>query len=208
MRGLYAITPEFSDSETLYAKVEQALLGGTKLLQYRNKHGDAALKYQQACGLHALCKRYSAGLIINDDLELARQIDADGVHLGRDDGPLKAARECLGTDKIVGVSCYNQLSLADEASVLGADYLAFGSFFPSPTKPAAVRAELDLLIQAKSRYTIPIVAIGGITIHNASALLNAGADAIALSSALFGAGDVKAAARTLVTLIERSKQAL
>jgi len=176
--------------------VEAALKGGAAAVQYREKTGDVALRHEQASELLPLCRQYHAPLIINDDLRLADLADADGVHLGREDAGLREARLILGPKKIVGVSCYQSLDLAREAQAEGADYVAFGSFYPSPTKPQALRASLQLLHDAAG-LKLPVVAIGGITAENAPEVIAAGADAIAVITALFDAPDIEAAARGL-----------
>lgn len=198
--GVYAITPECSDTARLLIRVEAALKGGVAAVQYREKTGDVALRHEQASELLALCQRYDVPLIINDDLRLADLTGADGVHLGREDGGLREARLILGPEKIIGASCYQHLEAARAAQAQGADYVAFGSFYPSPTKPQAVKASIDLLRQAADCLQAPIVAIGGITVDNAKPLIDAGADAVAVISALFDAPDIESAARQLNTL--------
>jgi thiamine-phosphate pyrophosphorylase len=198
--GLYAITPDLADTPALVAAAEAALGGGARLLQYRNKPAAAALRLSQARALLALCRKYRVPLIINDRLDLALEVPADGVHLGADDGPLATARERLGPARILGASCYDRLEAALEAERLGADYVAFGSFFPSSVKPGAVRAPLTLLREARSRLSVPVVAIGGITLENAPQLIAAGADSVAVISALFDADDVAIAARRFSAL--------
>jgi len=195
--GLYAITSEAEDTERLLARVEAALAGGVAAVQYRDKSDDVARRHEQASELVALCHRFGVPLIVNDDLRLADLCDADGVHLGRDDGSVREARIILGKGKFIGASCYQSLELAQAAQAAGADYVAFGSFFPSPTKPAAARASLDLLRDAARLIHVPIVAIGGITLTNAPALLDAGADSLAVLSALFDAPDIRTAAHAL-----------
>ncbi len=195
--GIYAITPETADTAHLLAQVEAALKGGVAAVQYRDKSADVARRHEQASELVALCRRFGAPLIVNDDLRLADLADADGVHLGRDDGSVREARIILGKGKFIGASCYQSLDLALSAQTAGANYVAFGSFFPSPTKPAAARAGLDLLRAAAPAIQLPIVAIGGITLANAPALLDAGADSLAVLSALFDAADIRAAAQAL-----------
>lgn len=199
--GLYALTPECADTARLLHMVEAALKGGAAAVQYREKSGDVALRHEQASELLSLCRRYGVPLIINDDLRLADLADADGVHLGREDASLREARLILGPQKIVGVSCYQSLDLARQAQAEGADYVAFGSFHASPTKPQALRAPLQLLHDA-SELRVPVVAIGGITLDNAVALIEAGADALAVISALFEAPDIEKAARALNELFE------
>ena len=201
--GLYAVTPDVADTPGLLATAEAVLAGGARLLQYRNKSASTALRLAQARALLALCREYQVPLIINDYLDLALALDADGLHLGAEDGSLAAARARLGPDKILGASCYDQLQNALQAERLGADYVAFGSLFSSSVKPGAVRAPLALLRDAKRRLSAPVVAIGGITLDNAPQLIAAGADGIAVVSALFGADDVKLAARRFSALFSR-----
>jgi thiamine-phosphate pyrophosphorylase len=201
--GLYAVTPDVSDTPVLLAAAEAALGGGARLLQYRNKSASSALRLAQARALLALCRKFRVPLIINDHLDLALAVDADGLHLGAEDDSLTAARARLGPEKILGVSCYGELERAREAERLGADYVAFGSFFPSSVKPGAVCAPLALLRNAKRRLATPVMAIGGITVDNAPQLIAAGADGVAVISALFGADDVKLAARRFSALFSR-----
>jgi len=200
--GLYAVTPDFADTAVLLAKTQAALAGGARLLQYRNKTADENLRREQAAALRELCRRYDSMLIINDHVELAREIDADGVHIGADDAGVAAARSRLGHGKIIGATCYNDLQHALAAAAQGADYVAFGSFFASTVKPGAVRAPLALLQQARREIAVPVVAIGGITLDNVAALIAAGANAVAVISALFAAPDVEAAARKFCQLLQ------
>jgi thiamine-phosphate pyrophosphorylase len=176
------------------------LLGGARVLQYRNKSADATLRLQQAQALRDLTHEFSVPLIVNDDAMLAQQVDADGVHLGGEDGSVVAARAALGSAKLIGVSCYNRVALAHEAVLQGADYVAFGSFFASAVKPDAVVASLELLRQARREIKVPLVAIGGITVQNGAQLLEAGADALAVISAVFGATDIQNAARQFLNI--------
>jgi len=200
--GVYAITPETADTEHLLMQVEAALAGGVAAVQYRDKSDDVTRHHEQVSELVALCRQFDVPLIVNDDLRLADLCDADGVHLGGGDGSLREARIILGRDKLVGASCYQSLELALAAQAAGADYVAFGSFFPSPTKPAAGRAGLDLLRDAVPLIHVPLVAIGGITLANAPQILDAGADSLAVLSALFEAPDIRAAAHDLNQLFE------
>lgn len=195
--GIYAITPETTNTVLLLSQVKAALLGGVAAVQYRDKSSDVALRHEQASELVALCHQFHVPLLINDDLRLADLCDADGVHLGRDDGSLREARIILGKNKLIGASCYQSLELAQAAQAAGASYVAFGSFFASPTKPAASRADTALLRAATQAIQIPLVAIGGITLANAPSLLDAGADSLAVLSALFQAPDIRAAAHDL-----------
>ena len=192
-RGLYLITPDEADSQRLLAKVVPLLPFAT-WLQYRNKAADPALRMRQAAALQALCAEAGVALIVNDDPALAAAVGATGVHLGEDDGDIAAARALLGGDAIIGVSCYGDIDRAQTAAAAGADYLAFGAFFPSPTKPGARHASAGLLRQTAS-LGLPRVAIGGITPDNAPALIAAGADLIAVISGAFDAPDPIAAAR-------------
>jgi thiamine-phosphate pyrophosphorylase len=201
--GLYAVTPDVADTPGLLTTAEAALAGGARLLQYRNKSASSALRLAQARALLALCREFRVPLIVNDHLDLALAVNADGLHLGAEDGSLAAARERLGPARILGTSCYDRLERALEAERLGADYVAFGSFFPSSVKPGAVRAPLALLRQAKRRLLVPVVAIGGITLDNAPQLIAAGADGVAVVSALFGTDDVRLAARRFSALFAR-----
>jgi thiamine-phosphate pyrophosphorylase len=180
--------------------VKAALAGGASAIQYRNKSDDQQLRTQQAEQLLALCRAYDALLIINDDVDLARRLGADGVHLGREDMPLPEARTVLGQGALIGVSCYDSLARAIEAHGGGADYVAFGSFFPSAVKPETVRAPRELLREARGVLDLPVVAIGGITQHNAHLLIEAGADAVAVISALFHVPDTRAAAQAFAAL--------
>jgi len=204
--GIYAITFETADTEKLLAQVEAALTGGVAAVQYRDKSGDVARRHEQASELVALCRRFHVPLIVNDDLRLADLCDADGVHLGRDDSSIREARIILGCDKFIGTTCYQSLEIALTAQAAGADYVAFGSFFPSPTKPAAGRADTALLRAAAPVIHVPLVAIGGITLENAPHLLDAGADSLAVLSALFDAPDIRAAARDLNQLFETESE--
>lgn len=193
--GLYAVTPDEPDTARLMAKVRDALAGGARAIQYRNKTADAALRLEQATALFKACRGCAVPLIINDHLELALEIDADGVHLGGEDGSIAAARQNLGPDKILGATCHNRLQTALEAERAGASYVAFGSFFASSVKPGAARAPLELLREARKKLSVPLVAIGGITRANAPQLVAAGADSVAVISALFDAPNVTLAAQ-------------
>lgn len=196
-RGLYAITD--GPRADLHEVAAQALAGGARILQYRDKTADAARRHAEAAALKLLCDAHAVPLIVNDDVALALAVGAGGVHLGRDDDDVAAARAVLGASAIIGVSCYDSLDRARAAAAAGADYVAFGAFFPSPTKPHAVRASLDLLRQSAT-LGLPRVAIGGITPDNAPDLVEAGADFLAVISAVFGADDVRGAAQRFARL--------
>ena len=186
MRGLYAITPDLADTAALLGKVEQALKAGVALLQYRNKIISKDKRLLQARELAPLARGYGVPLIVNDDVEIALSVGANGVHLGKDDGDLAGARAKL-SGKILGASCYADLDSAKAAIRAGANYVAFGSVFPSPTKPDAVRAPLSLF---QGNLGVPLCAIGGITLRNAPQLIAAGADLLAVISDLFEAPDI------------------
>jgi thiamine-phosphate pyrophosphorylase len=205
LSGLYALTPDVADTGRLSGQVRAALAGGAAAIQYRNKSAAPALRLEQARALREACSGAGATFIVNDDVELAGSVGADGVHLGRDDGTVAAARRHLGTQATIGVSCYDSLARAEAAVDAGADYIAFGSFFVSAVKPDAVRASITLLSAAKQRWKIPVVAIGGISAANATPLIAGGADAIAVISAVFDARDVEAAARVLAELFIGAK---
>lgn len=199
LRGLYAISD--GPRADLVEACAAALDGGATLLQYRDKTADHARRLREARALQALCAAHRAPLIVNDDVELAAAAGAAGVHLGEDDGAFADARARLGASAIIGVSCYDSLERARHFAAAGADYLAFGAFFASPTKPLARRATPDLLREART-LGLPLVAIGGISAGNAAALVEAGADCIAVISAVFGAPDVGAAARGFASLFD------
>ena len=203
LRGLYAITDEQLIPEADFAAtIEQALRGGTTIIQYRDKSKDPGKRRQQATVLRELCSRYSALLLINDDIELAKAVGADGVHLGEDDASIEQARSLLGDQAIIGISCYNQLERAVEAQAAGADYVAFGAMFVSPTKPKARSASYDLIQQAKAKLDIPVCAIGGIDGHNAAGVIVSGADMVALISGLFAADDITQTAAHIAGLFD------
>ncbi len=193
MRGLYLITPDETNTDRLLQRVD-AVLASATLLQYRNKSAAPALRRAQVEALLPLCRRHGVPLIVNDDWRLAQATGADGAHLGRDDGALRQARAALPADAILGASCYDSMDLARDAVDAGASYVAFGAFFPSPTKPGARRASTQLLRDAAS-LNIPKVAIGGIRPENVPSLIAAGADLVAVISGVFDAPDPAAAAR-------------
>jgi thiamine-phosphate pyrophosphorylase len=204
-RGLYAITPDWSDTRRLLESTEAILAGGCRRLQYRNKAASGCHRQEQAVALRGLTRKYGALLIVNDDLDLALFCEADGLHLGEDDGELARARlrlDAAGPGRILGASCYQSLDLAEAAAKAGADYIAFGSFFASPTKPHAKRADPALLAAGKAATGLPVCAIGGITAANAGELVAAGADLLAVISALYEAADPYETTRQFLTLFE------
>jgi thiamine-phosphate pyrophosphorylase len=194
LRGLYAITPDGLDTNELLTRVQAALHGGVRVVQYRDKQRDAVEQAGIALALCSLCRRYGAGFIVNDDLALALAVDADGVHLGADDGDLATARQALGPSRLLGVSCYADFALARAAVAAGADYVAFGAVYPSPTKPQAQRAPLSLFGRCRDELGVPACAIGGITLDAAPALIAAGADLLAVITDLFAASDIESRA--------------
>ena len=199
VRGLYVITPDWRDTIKILLAAKAALEGGAKVLQYRNKVAPASLRLEHAIALSALCMKFGTTFIVNDYLDLAMEVDADGVHLGGEDGDLRAARKKLGKEKLLGASCYNRIELAQAAREAGADHIAFGAIYDSPSKPAAVHAPLALFAQARP-LGLPMVAIGGITADNAAPVVAAGADAVAVISDIFEAPDITARARQYSTL--------
>jgi thiamine-phosphate pyrophosphorylase len=198
LRGLYAVTPQATaNGPPLPGRVAQAIAGGARLIQYRDKQEDPEKRLSQAKDLLRICRAAAVPLIVNDDLELAAGVRADGVHLGKNDAEPLAARERLGPTAIIGVSCYDQIDRAIRAERAGADYVAFGRFYASNTKPLAVQATPDLLRRARKRLSLPLVAIGGITPENGRSLISAGADMLAVVDAVFGRPDVRAAANAI-----------
>lgn len=203
LHGLYAITGgDALGAEHLAQAVTQALEGGATLIQYRDKSTDAERRATEAHALLEICRSHQVPLIINDDVALAHALGADGVHLGRDDAGVADARRTLGRHAIIGVSCYNLLPRAQAAEAAGADYVAFGRFFASRTKPHAVMADVELLRAARAELRIPIVAIGGITPTNGAGLIDAGADMLAVVEGVFGADDIRSAAQRYAQLFD------
>ena len=205
LKGLYAITdPSLLRDELIY-KVEQAIVAGINILQYRNKTTSIEQQEQEALALATLCKKNNVLFLINDNIELAVKVHADGVHLGQSDTKLQQARKILGENKIIGITCHNKIELAIEAQEKGADYVAFGRFFNSETKPSAPAAELSLLSEAAKVITLPIVAIGGITPESAPLLLQKGADMLAVIHGIFGQKNILKATQQFVKIIDSPK---
>ena len=202
-RGLYAITPELDRVENLERLVEAALRGGACMVQFRDKSSHRTAREKTARALQRLCNQFKAPLIINDDVPLAATINADGVHLGQDDISLSTARALLGDRCLIGVSCYNDSERALMAAKEGANYVAYGSFFPSPTKPNALRANLSLVRETRAKLSVPLVGIGGITPENASPLIAAGIDLLAVITAVFDTPDPTGASRRFVELFNQ-----
>lgn len=204
LSGLYAVTDaSVTDPEKMFQNVEQALLGGARCIQFRDKSDNHEQRLQTSIVLRELTRRLNALFFINDDVDLAKEVSADGVHLGQDDTDLGKAREQLGQHSLIGISCYNRYELAEEAAKQGADYVAFGSFFSSSTKPDAVKADIQLLHRAKQQLGIPVVAIGGITVDNGLSLIEAGADMLAVVDGIFGQTDITAATRQFCSLFQK-----
>ena len=203
LRGLYAITDDaLTPGDAMLPAVLSAIRGGARLVQYRDKSVDLARRKRQARALLHICRQHEIPLIINDDVELAFAIGADGVHLGEDDMPVHEARARLGPHAIIGATCHASLELAVSAARAGTDYVAFGSFFDTPSKPGAVRAPVSLLEAASSRLHLPVCAIGGITPDNGAMLVKAGASMLAAISGIFAQTQVAAAAGRYARLFE------
>lgn len=211
-RGLYGITPEWDDTDQLIHALEQAAAGGMVALQWRRKTASPQGRLDQARRVSQRCRELGVVFIVNDDWRLASMIDADGVHLGREDGDPVEVRQALGPHKIMGSSCYNDLELARRALAADVDYIAFGSVYASQVKPDAIRASLATVSQglALARSAVSgglraaIVAIGGITPENLPPVIAAGADSAALISGLFGAPDIQTAASSCTALFQAS----
>ena len=199
IRGLYAITPDWDDTARLVAAVGETLSAGTRLLQYRNKAASVEKKREQLGELIPVCKQYGCTLVVNDDCRQALELGVDAVHVGSEDGDVEAVRKAVGPEVILGVSCYADLERARRLAPM-ADYLAFGSMFPSKTKPAAVSAAMEVLAGAMTLER-PMVAIGGIEASNARCVIEAGADAVAVISAVFGSALVTKSTEELVRVI-------
>lgn len=206
-RGLYAITDSaLHTGVALERAVGRAIDGGARVIQYRDKSGDEDRRHAEAASLIRLCRRHGVPMIVNDDVELALRTEADGVHIGRADAALPAARERLGDGFIIGVSCYDDGARAVLAQRLGADYVAFGAMFPSTTKPGATRAEIATIAAVRERIRVPIVAIGGITPDNGPSLLQAGVDMLAVVRGVFGGDDPAAAAERYRQIFDQNEQ--
>ena len=200
MRGLYLVTPDWDDTDSLLDATRRALEGGVALVQYRNKTASATLRAEQAGALLALCRRHARPLVINDHLDLCLSLDADGVHVGGLDAPVAQVRAALGPERIVGASCYGQFELAVAAQSAGASYVAFGGFYPSRVKVYEVSTPPDIVARAKAALQVPVVVIGGMTVENARPLVGRGADMVAAISSVYGAEDPYEAARTFAGL--------
>jgi len=200
IKGLYAITPDMADSNSILQKTQLAIEGGAFMVQYRSKIQNRDVKMQQCAAILRLCREYKIPCVVNDDVDMCRVLEADGVHLGENDDNIVEVRRILGEDAIIGSSCYDQLNRAKLAQKEGASYVAFGAMFETSTKPIAPRATLELLREAKSQIQIPIVAIGGITMNNAHDVIETGIDAIAVINSLYESNSIKETAETLSSM--------
>jgi len=205
LRGLYAVTPDDLTRDALLAGVAAALEGGCRIIQLRDKSGPMVERLARAHALRRLTREHGARLIINDDLALCQLVDADGLHLGQDDGDLRIARAILGPQRLLGASCYADFERARAACAAGVDYVAFGAAFPSPTKPEALRAPLELYARARAELAVAVCAIGGITADNCGPLIDAGVNLLAVITDLFAAPDIAARARQYQRLIEEAQ---
>jgi len=200
LSGLYLVTPDWDDTQKLIASSELALQGGAKILQYRHKTADAALRKQQAQALQTLCKRYAATFIINDHVDLCIELDADGIHVGGTDASVAQVRALVGPEKIVGASCYGDLQLAHSAHQQGASYVAFGGFYVSRIKKYPVTTPFDIVSQSKKSIPLPCVVIGGMTIENCQPLIAQGTDMVAAISSVYMTDNPETAASAFVSL--------
>ena len=205
LHGLYAITDPELMGDNLIHKAQRAIEGGINILQYRNKTAPFEQQESEANALSTLCKNNNVLFIINDNVELAIKVNADGVHLGQKDADIKQARQQLGKNKIIGITCHNKIELAQQAQKHGADYVAFGRFFTSFTKPSAPAADISIIKEAKKSINIPIVAIGGITQQSAPSILNEGADMLAVIQGVFGQEDILDSTQKLLKIIDSPK---
>ncbi len=204
--GIYAITPETENTKQLLEKIEFLLKSNVKIYQYRNKSSNLALQKQQAAAISDLVKSKEGVFLVNDSVELAKFSNADGVHLGENDVSIQVARKKLSKSTFIGSSCYANLSTALKAYNSGADYVAFGSFFHSATKPLAAKANLTLIRQFKKRATLPVAAIGGITENNVESVLSSGADLVAISAALFNADNIRRSVSKINFVLEKFRK--
>ena len=206
IKGLYAVTHEEKDSCVLSSQVESCIKGGARLIQYRSKTLSKIEQHKQAKKIKTICNYHKVPLIINDNIELCRILDADGVHLGENDDSLEKARLLLGPSKIIGVSCYNSIDRVKKAVDKGATYIALGACFPTITKPNAPIATLDLISLVLKEFKIPLVAIGGINLENIELLINEGVSCFALINSLFKTKDIEGTASQFSSLINRSEK--
>jgi thiamine-phosphate pyrophosphorylase len=204
LRGLYLVTPDWDDTDRLLAVTDLALMGGASVVQYRHKTASPALRAEQGAALLALCRSHSRPLVINDHVDLCRDLDADGVHVGGLDVGVAQARALLGPDKIVGASCYGELKLAEAAQQDGASYVAFGGFYPSPVKKYSFVTPPELIEVWRDRVALPMVVIGGMTPANAAPLVRRGASMVAAITSVYGADNPEAVANEFRALFRHA----
>lgn len=202
MKGLYIVSPDWDDTGRLVQATGEALRGGASLVQYRHKTADDGLLREQATALLAVCRQYGRPFIMNDHVDIGLSIGADGIHVGGTDMPVAEVRKAVGPDRIVGASCYGSLELAEEAVAAGASYIAFGGFYPSRVKQYPVTTPMAIVTQAKQRWAVPVVVIGGMTAENSSPLIAAGADMVAVVSSVYMAEDPFASAQAFARLFQ------
>lgn len=200
MKGLYLVTPDWDDTEALIKATEIALTVGVGLLQYRHKTASGELRLEQASALLKLCRQHNVPFIVNDHIDLCIALDADGIHVGGTDASVAVVRTLIGKDKILGASCYGDFSLAEQAQIAGASYVAFGGFYPSRVKKYEVSTPASIVSKAKAELTVPVCVIGGMTPENAKPLLKEGADMVAAISSVYGAADIATAVREFAVL--------
>jgi thiamine-phosphate pyrophosphorylase len=200
LHGLYLVTPDWDDTRKLLEMTELALKGGVALLQYRHKTADAALRLEQAERLQALCRSYQVPFIINDHIDLCMSLDADGIHVGGTDAAVAEVRKKIGSDKILGASCYGSLELAHAAEQAGASYVAFGGFYPSRVKKYPVTTPQTIVADWKAQGKVPSCVIGGMTRDNAESLVKHGADMVAAISSIYLAAEPQRAAEEFAAL--------
>jgi thiamine-phosphate pyrophosphorylase len=200
MKGLYLVTPDWDDTQKMLDVTEAGLRGGAAIVQYRHKTASPELRREQASQLQALCRRYGRPFIINDFVELAMELDADGIHVGGTDAAVAQVRALVGPSKIVGSSCYGSMQLARDAWQAGASYVAFGGFYPSRVKKYEVSTPPEIVAQAKKEIPLPNVVIGGMTQQNSLPLVQQGADMVAAISSVYMVDDPESAARGFAQL--------
>ena len=200
MKGLYLVTPDWDDTEALIKATEIALTVGVGLLQYRHKTASGELRLEQASALLTLCRQHNVPFIVNDHIDLCLKLDADGIHVGGTDASVAVVRTLIGKDKILGASCYGDFSLAEQAQIAGASYVAFGGFYPSRVKKYEVSTPASIVSKAKTELTVPVCVIGGMTPENAKPLVIEGADMVAAISSVYSAADIATAVREFAAL--------
>lgn len=203
MKGLYIVTPDWDDTQKLVEVTELALRGGAQIVQYRHKTAAPSLRREQATQLLALCRRYDKPFIINDHVELAMELGADGIHVGGTDAAVAEVRKSVGPDMILGASCYGSLELAQASHAAGASYVAYGGFYPSRVKKYPVTTPVDIIAQSKALIPLPVVVIGGMTPENSAPLVQAGSDMVAAISSIYMQEQPESAAREFAGLFGR-----